>query len=400
MARKVSLRAIIGNVVGDLGIENVNNVIDDFARWAFEAEMKIGSTNSYKRFECEIQVKNQRAPFPSNLAYLNGIKLGDKWMAISKRQFRMFNKGTQTGVTEKPDERRQIGGQQVINKPGVVQVDRFDFSGTFMAGEVINITIVSNNLGKLSTNLFTYIVQVADTPQDVANAFDSQISAIPNLPFFSQIGGDSFTVEGRTPNIVLTYSIGNDSAFGSVSFVNIQKRIAPRENFDPKNSNAVTPKFRSENLANNVVYKFNNGLTAQSRGGGSGGLGNYGFNLDFVPLEQVFSIANDCIYFNSSDANDFRVGISYMGWDIDEEGWPVVYWQHEDAVTQYLKFMYLSKRYYQGKLPKHVYDSASERWYWLCGQARGDDELPDQEEIRYLSNLWVQLIPSQNKNFF
>jgi hypothetical protein len=29
----------------------------------------------------------------------------------------------------------------------------------------------------------------------------------------------------------------------------------------------------------------------------------------------------------------------------------------------------------------------------LCGQARGDDELPSAEEMKYLANMWMQLVP-------
>jgi hypothetical protein len=71
---KVSIQTIIGNVIGNLGIRNVNNVIDDFARWAVDAELKIGSQSSYKRFECEIDVKDRRACLPDNYISLIAVK--------------------------------------------------------------------------------------------------------------------------------------------------------------------------------------------------------------------------------------------------------------------------------------------------------------------------------------
>jgi len=73
---------------------------------------------------------------------------------------------------------------------------------------------------------------------------------------------------------------------------------------------------------------------------------------------------------------------------------------HEDAVTAYLMYMYKGVQYYNGKLPKHVHQTLEYRWYDLCGQARGDDEMPDSEEMKYLSNMWMQLIPPPTKEIF
>ena len=62
--------------------------------------------------------------------------------------------------------------------------------------------------------------------------------------------------------------------------------------------------------------------------------------------------------------------------------------------------MLISKRYYQGKVPQHVFKNSEQRWFYLCAQARGDDEMPDATEMTYLSNLWNQLVPLPNKNNF
>ena len=63
---KVSLQRIIGNFIGNLGIKNVDDIEDDLARWACEAENKIGSTSSYRRFECELNIRNRKAALPPN----------------------------------------------------------------------------------------------------------------------------------------------------------------------------------------------------------------------------------------------------------------------------------------------------------------------------------------------
>jgi len=104
------------------------------------------------------------------------------------------------------------------------------------------------------------------------------------------------------------------------------------------------------------------------------------------------------IHFNSIESG--KIGISYVGIAIDEEGWPLIDQTHEDAVTQYLMWQCQWGRYTKGKLSAQVFKDLENRWYWLCGQARGDDELPDEADLQYLTNAWNQLMPLPNKNFF
>lgn len=240
---KVSIKRIIGNVVGNLRLSNVNKYIDDFARWAVEAESKIGSTSSYKHVECELEFRNKKTKLPADFIYLEGLKIGNRYLNVSHKQFRMFSKS------------------------------------------------------------------------------------------------------GQSPNLADTQAINIDT-----------------------------------------------GVTAQFRSDGTG------INYDLNFMAQVFSIVNGWVHFNIDDGG--KVGISYMAIDLDEEGWPMVAYEHEDAVTHYLMYMYKAGEYYEGKLAHHVYKELQQRWFWLCGQARGDDELPNEEEMKYLGNQWNQLVPLANKNFF
>lgn len=242
-SNKVSIKRIIGNVIGNLRLKNVSAYIDDFARWAFEAEMKIGSKSSYRHFECELTIKNRVAKLPPNFIYLEALKIGNRYLNVTHKNFRMF-------------------------------------------------------------------------------------------------------------------------------------------------ANSDT----SNNLSNRNAVNIDTGVTAQARADGSG------FNIDLDFTASVFSITNGQINFNIE--NDTKIGISYMGMDLDDEGYPLVSRIHEDAVTAYLMWMFKAGEYYEGKLPQHIYKELEQRWYWLCGQARGEDELPNEEELKYLGNIWNQLLPIANKNFF
>ena len=82
-----------------------------------------------------------------------------------------------------------------------------------------------------------------------------------------------------------------------------------------------------------------------------------------------------------------------MGVELDDEGWPLISETHEDAVTAYIMYMHKAISFYNGKTPLYVHNELKTRWFDLCGQARGDDELPDAEEMKYLTNIWMQMVP-------
>jgi hypothetical protein len=392
MSQKVSLNRIIGNVAGNLGLDNVNESLEDFARWSAEAVWKIGSKNSFHRHECEIEIKNFKANLPPNFAYPLGFKFKNKHLSVTKRTFRDFSKGR--SVSDPLPGQSTSSGQKITNVPGVPLLIRILFSGVFTTSEVINITVVSTDCGNVVPNTFTYIVQPADTPATIAAAFNAQFNAIANLPYTSNLNGDAIDLTGKTPDINFTITIQENSVMGNVEQTIVQKRVPSKQNTDISSGSKKTPQFTSPNLANRDVTKLNTGISATNRGNG----GYYGFNYDGSASEEVVAIDNGCINFNTLDGE--KIGVAYMGIDLDDEGWPLIYWMHEDAVTHYIQFMFISRRYYNAKVPQHVFKEAKQRWEDLCGQARGDDELPDGMELEYLANMWNQLVPLRNKNFF
>lgn len=391
--KKVSLNQIIGNVIGNLGLKNTNNLKDDFARWACEAENKIGSTSSYRRFECELVVKNRKATLPPNFVYLNAMKVGNQFIPITKRSFRMFNKGPEI---QAPTQNSSISNPSTIscnNVIGVPLVIAVNLSGAFMAGDLINITITHNNCGAISSNTFNYVVTVGQSLSDIALAITTQINAITNLGYSATPGNDQFFITGDSPENNFQVTLYTDSATGFLSQSVTQKRVPTK-----KETNTVTKgssiQTHSNNLASPAVENLNTGINAQ----GVSGIYGYSYNYDDNINASVFSIDNGCINFNAVD--DTRIGISYMGIDLDEDGWPMISEIHEDAVTHYIMYMYKSIDFYNDKMSVGAFDRLERRWFDLCGQARGDDELPNSEELKYLSNMWMQLVPLPSKEIF
>ncbi len=381
---KVSINRIIGNVIGNLGLKGANNIVDDFARWACEAESKIGSTNSYKRFECELTIRNRKAALPPNFSYLNAIKIGGRIIPITKRSFRLFSKGTSLAPTTST---KYINNQLQVTNPGLPLVLSVNFTGAFAVGELINVTVTINNNGTISSKTFNYIVQIGDSLTLIGLNISDLINAIPNLGYFGIPANDSLQISGSSSAYTFTVSLYTDSIAGIVTQSVIQNRIKPTTTSTSDSCEAdcnVPTKTGSVNLASGNIAKLNTGLFAND-------------NFDGI-TESAFSIDNGCINFNALD--DTRFGISYMGVELDEEGWPLIAESHEDAVTHYLMYMYKGIDYYNGKIANHVFNELKMRWFDLCGQARGDDELPNAEEMKYLANMWMQLIPPMDKDTF
>jgi len=358
-ANKVSLNRVIGNVIGNLGLKVTNNIKDDFARWACEAENKIGSTSSYKHFECELTVKNRKTSLPPNFSYLEAMQIGNKIINMTERSFRMFNKGTKGQVAKETD---YVGGQKVTNIPGVPLVIQVDLSGAFAAGDLINITITSNDCGDISSNTFNYIVQTGETLTMIAANIAAQINAIGNIGYSSTGGNDQFFITGCSPEISFNVVTWTDSATGTLSQCIYQKRVPTKTKTINNNDLHENPTLTSKNLTHSDVAELNSGILNDGNINGNSvfGTGIYGYDYG-GNTASIFSITNGCINFNTID--NAKIGISYMGIDLCPEGWPMISETHEDAVTSYIMFMYKSIEYYNGKIPKHVHETLERRWY-------------------------------------
>lgn len=87
--------------------------------------------------------------------------------------------------------------------------------------------------------------------------------------------------------------------------------------------------------------------------------------------------------------------IAYKGLNTDADGFPTIKQGHEDAVSQYIMWRYKSIEYYDGKIARYIVQDLEKRWYWLCGQARGNDNLPSEAEMKNVASYWNNLLPTR-----
>lgn len=125
----------------------------------------------------------------------------------------------------------------------------------------------------------------------------------------------------------------------------------------------------------------------------------YAFDGSFITSSMKMTIDNNYVHLSSIEDGD-KGGLAYTAFDLDDDGMPYIKESHQIAVTAYLVWKVKFSDYTKGKIPHHVYKELENRWYWTCGQARGDDEMPDPKQLEYISNMYHQLLPMPSKNLF
>ena len=388
----ISLYAAIDEAASMLQLNNYNSLLEDFARWGYQAEGKIGSTDTFRRFECELEVENNMACLPDNLVYINALKIGSNWIDVTKRDFQMFRKGLAIKAESTP--RRYIGGNQVLSNPGQAGSLAVLFQGTFLQNDVITITVtVSNGSAGPVNHVFQYVVLPGDITNDIITQFQTQINAIM-LPFSAQVNlsTQQLIINGRDATVNFTLTLGTTSLTGTLSQIILQRRVAPTECEPCIEDNSNMPKSGSVNLANRSAVNLNNQMDGKMYMNAL-----LGFN-DFSSSNSVHAVINGHIHFNN--ISNGKVGISYMGFMLDDNGWVMVKNNHILAVASYIVYKYTQRELYAGRMSKLQCDTADRDWHWECGQARGDDEMLDRNGMIYLSRMWNQFIPLPNKNLF
>ena len=111
---------------------------------------------------------------------------------------------------------------------------------------------------------------------------------------------------------------------------------------------------------------------------------------------NTFYLTEDTINLSTSDISS--LDIAYFAVDTDDEGFPTIADNHEDAVSAYLMFRYKARDYYNGKLARNIYVDLERSWSKLCAQARGNDNMPTPIEMKKAAAIWNTLVPLKSLN--
>jgi hypothetical protein len=115
-----------------------------------------------------------------------------------------------------------------------------------------------------------------------------------------------------------------------------------------------------------------------------------------VDKQNTFYFTEDTINLSTSDTTS--IDIAYYAIDTDEEGFPTIADNHEDAVAAYIMYKYKSRDYYNGNLQRYIYMDLKQNWSMLCAQARGNDNMPTPIEMNKAAAIWNTLVPVKSLN--
>lgn len=91
--------------------------------------------------------------------------------------------------------------------------------------------------------------------------------------------------------------------------------------------------------------------------------------------------------------------IIYLGVPVDDEGYPLVpddvYFM--EACVKYVTYMMDYQEWRKGNLPDKVLNKSETDYLWYVGAAKGSGNMPNAQKMDVLKNIWVRLMPMQNK---
>jgi len=89
---------------------------------------------------------------------------------------------------------------------------------------------------------------------------------------------------------------------------------------------------------------------------------------------------------NTSNTADLVV--TYLSVPMSEEGYPMIKQGHEEAIATYIMWKFKLIDYYAAKAPQYIIKDLEKRWYWLCSQARGNDNMPNSSELLKIGKVF------------
>jgi len=110
----------------------------------------------------------------------------------------------------------------------------------------------------------------------------------------------------------------------------------------------------------------------------------------------------DCYYINDNYIiTSFEEGcitISYKAIKTDEEGFPMIpdLISYRKAISTYIQKMLDRREWRKNRLSENVYRDSEKEWHRLCGQARGQANMPNLDKMEAIKNMWVRLRPKDN----
>ena len=330
----ISVNRVFNNVARNLGLHNWIENIDSWAEWAFEAEQYIGSNKTF--LEKEITYSDTTAAASATITWTANPS-HNSWISINDTKI-FFR-----------DSNKIIG----------------DASDTEQA--------IKSHAKFTILNLLDVINQ---------SNFDNTISNITATSDFATTGDDNHAV------LTLTYNIKGDIG----NHVKIDSSGEGKLSKDTLTGGKERYHTNQLRLPDNMVKMLSvrvgdNIITPTSSK----------YKSKVADTLDRYYINGNRMNFASTTYKDDIV-VTYLAVPMSPEGWPMVRQGHEEAVATYIMWKYKMIDYYAAKVPQYIVKDLERRWYWLCSQAKGNDNMPNSAELLKIGKLWNSKIPITSHN--
>jgi hypothetical protein len=135
---KVSIMRAVDMARRKLEMQQMGNHLSDFIEWAWEGEFKIGSSLTFDRKECNVQIENGVGCLPSDVIYINGLAYGGYNIEASTADFQKFKSGVMV--------QGGMGIQSAISHPDAALNHFYGFS----AGTPLKFSISNGKIRMMS----------------------------------------------------------------------------------------------------------------------------------------------------------------------------------------------------------------------------------------------------------
>tara|TARA_R110002033_G_scaffold34690_5_gene72324 strand:- start:13120 stop:14190 length:1071 start_codon:yes stop_codon:yes gene_type:complete len=342
----------IYNTVGrNLGMKDYSSHINSWVEWAFEAELLIGSKDTFEQVESTYSstgaASSGTITFTDNPSYNDSITLNG---------VTLFFRNTPTGSVSL----NQHGPANAVSIKSTLALTLVELSYK------LNGNNVSNN-----TSAFIF----SESLQGYTYVTDSTTLTITKKEV--GIEGNNFTLESSNVNAICSSS---HLTGGKGLLLNQQLRLPDNivKLLGVRGGTGDSNFRHSELLQPIAVHRERVGkdsLDTQQKA------------LRYYVSGNRINIQHDAIT---------EITIVYSSYPTDAKGHPMIKDSHTTAVAQYIMWQQKNIDFINGKLSMYVVKELEKRWYFLCGKARGDDNMPTAEELKQIGKIWNTMVPVKN----
>jgi len=338
----VPVNRVFNNVSRNLGLEEYSSHVDSWAEWAFEAEQYIGSLDTF--IEKEIIYSSTPASATATIEW-DSYPKNQEWVEINGTRF--YFRDSSSIIN--PDD-------YVINveaAAGTINVNDTTSGG-------INVDVLF--IDALSTG-------VAALAKKINNSYYGNLKGIS-----ASVTASAAVSSGE---ITLTYNRSGDEGNDVTVMTSGEGKVT--KFFSGGKEKYHNQQIRlPDNLVNVISVRVEDTIIFPTSS----------------QFKSKVSVNSNSYYINgnrmnfSNDSYTKDVAVAYLSVALSEEGYPMVRQGHEEAVASYIMWKHKSIGYYAGEVPQYLVKDLEKRWYWLCGQVRGNDNMPNAGELLKIGKIW------------